>query len=65
MKRTFGVCAGKEAAALGISGAQRKAGIPTLVVVDRATGEVVDADGMEALRKSGPRAVTKWLGACR
>lgn len=64
MKRTFGVCAGKEAAALGISGAQRKAGIPTLVVVDRVTGNIIDADGLEALRKSGPKAITKWLDAC-
>eukprot|EP00793_Prasinoderma_coloniale_P001525 PRCOL_00003329-RA len=59
LKRRFGVCARKEAGSLGIT--ERKAGIPTLVVLDAHSGDTIEMDGMTAIRKSGPRAIKAWL----
>lgn len=60
LKRRFGVCARKEAGSLGIT--ERKAGIPTLVVLDAHSGDTIEMDGMTAIRKSGPRWVRAAVG---
>ena len=60
LKRAYGVCAGKEAGPLGV---QRKAGIPSLVVIDSATGSVIEFDGLRAALANRTEDVAKWLAA--
>ena len=58
LKRRYGVCAMREAAALGV--APRKAGIPSLVVVNKA-GDVVEFDGVKAAFVGNMGVVGTWM----
>jgi nucleoredoxin len=61
LKRHFGACASKERETLGMTPAQRKFGIPTLIILGRATGRVVTSGGVEAIMESdGQSIVGKW-----
>lgn len=46
LKRHFGVCAFKEMAGLGITGEQRKGGIPTMVLLEKKTCQVLKGDAI-------------------
>ncbi|TYZ63906.1 hypothetical protein PybrP1_012153 [[Pythium] brassicae (nom. inval.)] len=54
----YGVCAGKEQAAVGVT--ERKGGIPSLVVI-QPNGDVVDFHGAEHVEEHGASALSKWL----
>jgi nucleoredoxin len=61
LKRHFGACASKERDPLGMTAEERKFGIPTLIVLERATGRVVTSGGVEAIMESnGESIVDKW-----
>jgi len=65
LKRQFGTCAGSETSALGMTAAQRKNGIPTLIVIDNKTGEPLDDEiNFDALTDvsnlKGIKALEKW-----
>lgn len=61
LKRHFGACAAKEREPLGMTPEERKHGIPTLVILDTATGKIVTADGVNDIEKSnGDSVVEKW-----
>lgn len=47
LKRKFGVCAGKELFELGLSSVERKFGIPTLILIDCKTEEVLTFNGLD------------------
>ncbi len=49
LKRKFGVCAGKEVEGLGLSPSDRKFGIPTLILIDTGSEEVLTYDGVKDL----------------
>ena len=49
LKQKFGVCAGSEAASLGLGSGGRKYGIPTLILVDCESGEIKSFDGVQDL----------------
>ena len=44
LKVKFGTCAGSETEALGMVPKSRRNGIPTVIVVDNATGEPLDEE---------------------
>lgn len=46
LKKHFGVCAFKEMGGLGITSEQRKGGIPTMVLLEKATCEVLSGDAI-------------------
>lgn len=46
LKKKFGVCAGVEMMQLGMTGGARKYGIPTLVLIDCSTEEILSYDGV-------------------
>uniref|UniRef100_A0A7S4A8V4 Thioredoxin-like fold domain-containing protein n=1 Tax=Pseudo-nitzschia australis TaxID=44445 RepID=A0A7S4A8V4_9STRA len=46
LKKFFGVCAHKEMKALGITSEQRKGGIPTLVLINKANSGVLSSDAI-------------------
>ena len=58
LKRHFGVCAGKEAMGLGMM-TTRKYGIPTLVLIDCATQEVLTYDGVTDVMNGS--LLQKWF----
>jgi nucleoredoxin len=61
LKRYFGACAAKEREPLGMTPEERKFGIPTLIVLERATGRVATSGGVEAIMESnGESVVDKW-----
>lgn len=63
LKRHFGACAAKEREPLGMSEQDRKHGIPTLIVLDTATGTIVTSNGVDDIEKSnGDSVVEKWKG---
>mmetsp|Transcript_19543 Transcript_19543/g.24633 ORF Transcript_19543/g.24633 Transcript_19543/m.24633 type:complete len:150 (-) Transcript_19543:55-504(-) len=49
LKRKFGVCAGKEVRELGMSPSDRKFGIPTLILIDSKSEEILTYDGVNDL----------------
>ena len=65
LKRHFGVCAGMEASELGLTGGKRKFGIPTLIIIDSETQEVLTMDGVRDVMKvsDGIGVVEGWIGA--
>lgn len=64
LKKMFGICAMKEMAELGMTAAngERKHGIPTLVLIDNNTGNVVTESGLDAINKYAPTETDKVLG---
>jgi nucleoredoxin len=56
LKRHFGACAGSETGPLSV---QRKFGLPTLLVIETATGKVISTDGVGDIRK-GDAALDYW-----
>ena len=46
LKKHFGVCAFKEMEELGITSKQRKGGIPTMVLIEKKTGQVLKGDAI-------------------
>ena len=60
LKRRYGVCARKELAEL-MAAEARKGGIPTVAVVDAATGNVLSLDGQADIEELGVAAADKWL----
>ncbi|EQC40702.1 hypothetical protein SDRG_01775 [Saprolegnia diclina VS20] len=58
LKRKYGVCAGKEKEAVGVT--DRVGGIPSLVVVS-PTGNVVDLHGADKVAADGAAALQAWL----
>ncbi len=49
LKRHFGACAGKEVQELGISPGERNYGIPTLIIIDSNSEEVLSYEGVQHL----------------
>ena len=47
LKRKFGVCAGKEVRELGLTPDGRKFGIPTLILIDSKSEEVLSFNGVD------------------
>lgn len=64
IKRYFGVCAGKEAPGLDMTGpGARVSGIPTLLLIDSRTEEIVSRGGVEDIMQlSAADAIQKWGG---
>lgn len=60
LKRHFGACAGMEVGLLGMSREDRKFGVPTLIVLETATGNVISTDGVGEIMKNKEAAVEKW-----
>mmetsp|Transcript_36974 Transcript_36974/g.110745 ORF Transcript_36974/g.110745 Transcript_36974/m.110745 type:complete len:162 (-) Transcript_36974:601-1086(-) len=61
LKRHFGACAGKEAGELGMAETgKRKFGIPTLVVVDCESGNVITTGGVDDVLMRGTEALAGW-----
>eukprot|EP00591_Stephanopyxis_turris_P004458 CAMPEP_0195525260 /NCGR_PEP_ID=MMETSP0794_2-20130614/25614_1 /TAXON_ID=515487 /ORGANISM="Stephanopyxis turris, Strain CCMP 815" /LENGTH=84 /DNA_ID=CAMNT_0040655679 /DNA_START=305 /DNA_END=556 /DNA_ORIENTATION=- len=53
LKRLFETCAGKETEGLKMTGGKRKYGIPTLVVIDCESEEIVTVNGVEGVMEGG------------
>lgn len=49
LKKHFGACAGKEVKDLGMSTEERKYGIPTLIIMDSKSHEVISYEGVDFL----------------
>jgi nucleoredoxin len=63
LKRHFGACAGKELELLGMKAEDRKFGIPTLIVLDKKTGNVVTNEGVDDIvTRNGESVIEKWKG---
>ncbi|EER08368.1 thioredoxin, putative [Perkinsus marinus ATCC 50983] len=60
LKKEYGVCAKKEMEDIGISDSQRKAGIPTLVVLSKNRRTVKVFDAGADIEKYGEAAVDRW-----
>lgn len=61
LKRHFAVCAAKERGPLGMTSEERKFGIPTLIILEKATGIVVTSDGVgDIMGSNGDSIVGKW-----
>mmetsp|Transcript_27494 Transcript_27494/g.36515 ORF Transcript_27494/g.36515 Transcript_27494/m.36515 type:complete len:120 (-) Transcript_27494:147-506(-) len=61
VKRNFGVCAAKEMKELQMDGpGQRKFGIPTIILINCETEEVMTTDGERDLMESGNNVLNKW-----
>lgn len=66
LKRHFGACAGKETAGLGMKAEDRKSGLPTLIVLDSKTGNILTRDGVEDIMgdddtHDAKEALQKWI----
>jgi len=57
LKRKFGVCAGAEVAALNMAG-KRNYGIPTLVLIDCETENILSFDGVQDVMSGN--LLQKW-----
>mmetsp|Transcript_13090 Transcript_13090/g.15370 ORF Transcript_13090/g.15370 Transcript_13090/m.15370 type:complete len:156 (+) Transcript_13090:67-534(+) len=62
IKRHFGACAGKEMIGLGMKQSDRKFGIPTLIIINARTEEVVSTEGLKDVEGLGIDALKKWEG---
>ena len=51
LKRYFGTCAGKEVQELGISFSERKNGIPTLIIIDSKSEQILSYQGVHHLER--------------
>ena len=62
LKRHFGACAAKEVSVLEMSPEDRKSGIPTLILLQKATGKLLTRDGVDDMMADpiGAAAVQKW-----
>ncbi|EEQ98179.1 thioredoxin, putative [Perkinsus marinus ATCC 50983] len=60
LKKEYGVCAKKEMEDIGMSDSQRKAGIPTLVVLSKNRRTVKVFDAGADIEKYGDAAVDRW-----
>ena len=62
LKRHFGACAAKEVSVLEMSPEDRKSGIPTLILLEKATGKLLTRDGVDDMMADpiGAAAVQKW-----
>jgi nucleoredoxin len=61
LKRKFAVCAQKEMNDLGIGMSERKHGIPTLILLNAATGKILAEHATEDIVELSPRAaLSKW-----
>ena len=61
IKRKFGACAAKEAPGLSLLGpGRRKFGIPTLIVIDCESENIVTTDGVSDIMKNGADSLKKW-----
>jgi nucleoredoxin len=61
LKRHFGACAAKERGPLGMTPEERKFGIPTLIILEKATGTVVTSGAVDDIMGSnGESVVGKW-----
>lgn len=59
LKQKFGACAGREAPELGLLGpGRRKYGIPTLILIDCKTEEVLSFDGVQDVMSG--ELLKKW-----
>jgi hypothetical protein len=58
IKKHFGVCAGKEAIGLGMM-TTRKYGIPTLILIDCSTQEILTYDGVADVMNGS--LLQKWF----
>lgn len=63
LKRRYGVCAGSERSQLGMSSADRKGGVPTLVVLRASDGTLLTMDGVADINQAGAGAVDRWEAA--
>jgi nucleoredoxin len=66
LKRHFGACGARETAELGMKAGDRKSGLPTLVVIDSETGNVLTRDGVDDIMgdddSHDPKeALQKWV----
>lgn len=59
LKKKYEVCAGSELGALGMQ--TRKAGVPSLVVVDEK-GAIIDFNGADTIRRESPASALKQWG---
>ena len=59
LKRHFGTCAAKEMHTLGITSSQRRHGIPTLILLESATGRVLTEDGINDVFQN-ENVIEKW-----
>ena len=39
-------------------------GIPRLVILNKATGEVIDDNGRGSVQSNGPAALAEWVSKC-
>eukprot|EP00545_Synedropsis_sp_CCMP1620_P012753 CAMPEP_0119005688 /NCGR_PEP_ID=MMETSP1176-20130426/1869_1 /TAXON_ID=265551 /ORGANISM="Synedropsis recta cf, Strain CCMP1620" /LENGTH=154 /DNA_ID=CAMNT_0006957525 /DNA_START=55 /DNA_END=516 /DNA_ORIENTATION=+ len=60
LKRHFGACAAKEVDLLGMTPAERKFGVPTLIVLETATGRIISTDGVTEIMTQKEGAVEQW-----
>jgi len=60
LKQYFGACAGREAGLLSMTGGKRKYGIPTLIVLDCATEQIVTVNGVDDLERKGLNSPEAW-----
>ena len=61
--RRYGVCAGSERSQLGMTSADRKGGVPTLVVFRASDGALLTMDGVSDINQAGAGAVDRWEAA--
>mmetsp|Transcript_30895 Transcript_30895/g.66903 ORF Transcript_30895/g.66903 Transcript_30895/m.66903 type:complete len:134 (-) Transcript_30895:189-590(-) len=64
LKQFFGACAGKEAEDLDMGEGgkvKKKFGIPTLIILDSESGDIVTTEGVKDLEVSGNGALAGWM----
>lgn len=63
IKIKFGACAAKEAPGLSLLGpGRRKFGIPTLIVIDCETEDILTTNGVSDIMQSGTNSLKIWEG---
>jgi len=64
LKRHFGACASKETESLGMSSEDRKSGLPTLILLEKASGKILTRNGVDDITaqngSNGAAVVQKW-----
>lgn len=64
LKQHFGACAGKEADGLGMGEGgkvKKRFGIPTLIILDGESGDIVTTEGVKDLEETGNDALAAWM----